>query len=251
MAEKETSLAVSTPPGEYKIATMDQKALPIMLRDNCGVGGIDQFEMDRVSMPAGGGQQWSVPTLEGEENPATIEGVCVLFQDGRAYWEKSFEETGGGAPPDCQSTDGGLTGVGDRSGCGEKTTQACAACPLAEFGSGKGNAQACKSQRLLYLLRPDNILPLIIALSPGSLKGVKKFFVRLTAAGIAYYGCVIRVGLEKTQNAEGVKYSRATFAMIGRMTPEETEKFKGFNEVFKEIFAGAAVVTQSDENDAF
>ncbi len=68
---------------------------------------VDEFDLDGVSVPGGGGLAWPVPDINGE--PTALEeivGVVILQGTRRAYWEKSFDETGGGSPPDCASLDG-------------------------------------------------------------------------------------------------------------------------------------------------
>jgi hypothetical protein len=39
---------------------------------------------------------------------------------------------------------------------------------------------------------------------------------------------VTKVGLEKTKNAQGIVYSRATFASGGRLNPEQTARVKEY-----------------------
>lgn len=242
MAKKnEKELAVVTA-NDYAILKMDRDALPTVLRDNCGAGGIDQFDLDRISMPAGGGTQWSVPTLDGsDEDVDHLEGVVVLFQDGRAMWRESFDEAGGGSPPDCSSGDG-VTGIGDPGG-------PCVPCPLSQYGSGKDNSQQCKSMRLLYLIRPGAILPLVVALPPTSLKPARKYFMRLTSLGVPYHSVITRIGLAKDKNAKGISYSKASFAMSERIAATESERFAELNKVFAEVFKNVPIVDASSTNN--
>ena len=50
------------------------------------------------------------------------------------------------------------------------TGQESATCPYNQFGSGGGQAKACKNKRLLYILPEGELLPQLFALPTGSLK---------------------------------------------------------------------------------
>ena len=234
MAKNDKGLAV-IPASDYRIMKMDQEALPGMLRDNCGDGGLGQFDLDRVPMPTGGALQWAVPNLEGgEDMQASIEGVVVLFQDGRAMWHESYDDSVGGSPPNCQSYDK-ITGIGDPGG-------ECGTCPLNVFGSGKDKSKKCKEMRVLFVIRPEGILPLVISLPPTSLKNASKYFMRLVMAEVPYYQAITRISLETDKSAGGKKYSKAKFAIVQRLEGDEADNFKKLNTVFKEIFRNVPMV---------
>jgi len=92
-----------------------------------------------------------------------LSGIIIAWRDTRAYWSVPMEESDGNMPPDCYSLDA-RTGEGEPGGN-------CHKCPNAEFGSGsKGEGQACKLVRQLFLVREDNLLPEIVHLPPSSLK---------------------------------------------------------------------------------
>ena len=152
----------------------------------------------------------------------------------RAYWKDKF--TGEGTPPTCGSLDG-LIGVGEPGG-------ACVACPLGQFGSGSdaagkpNDAKACKEGRLLFVLRPQDTIPIIISLSTMSVKPCKKYFLQLAQAAVPYYGCVTEFGLTPTKNKGGITYSQATFKAVRRLEPEQVQAvratMKGMGAVFQQ-----------------
>lgn len=207
-AQKKTTDLV--PIGDYSVVSGDGAAeLSTIIEENVGGGAITPFDLDRIKIPAGGGLSWVVPTLDGETDERSIEGIIVHWREPRAYWSTSLDESGGGTPPDCASDDGQF-GVGAFGpGSDENPTGACASCPMARFGSAdKGGGQACKQSRLLFVLRPDAILPVALALPPTSIKPARTYFLRLANARLPFYGVTTVFTLERTKNAAGIDYGR-------------------------------------------
>lgn len=210
----------------YAIAKSEPQVLLEAMAENIGNQGLTAFDLDRVTIPAGGGKSWTVPTLEGEESAKTLEGVIVGWREPRAYWRLSLDESGGNTPPDCSSDDG-VVGVGDPGG-------QCAKCQFAQFGSKEGSdGQACKQMRLLFIVRPSDMLPLALFLPPTSLKACKQYFLRLASQGIPYYGVITKLALESDKNAGGVAYSKAVPTMAGQLAPEDIEKVKAYSQAIK------------------
>jgi hypothetical protein len=196
MTNKETS---------YAIMTMETDIMTIMA-DNLGGEQITALDLDRVSTPAGGGTSWTIPTLEGDTEVKELEGIIVYTSVQRVYWADAF--TGGGAPPDCYSEDS-VHGAGNPGGN-------CTKCPLSQFGSGEnGKSQACQMRRLIFLIQPDNLLPLVVSVPPSSLKEAKNYLMRLASKGLTSYSMVSRLTLEKDKNADGIAYSKIKFASSG------------------------------------
>ena len=109
----------------YAIQTMDHGSIRSLLSEAAGPQGITPEDLDKVTIPTGGAQMWTVPTLEGEDSVKDIYGIIVHHQDVRAYWSKSLEESGGSEAPDCSSADS-ITGFGTPGG-------PCSKCPLAQW----------------------------------------------------------------------------------------------------------------------
>jgi hypothetical protein len=229
-----------------EIALKDYAALAVsedistIIAEAAGPSGIDpQTDLDRVHIPAGGGQVWEIPTLEGSDAAKEIEGVIVHHNQARAYWRQSFEESGGGTPPDCSSRDG-YDGIGDPGGD-------CAKCPFAQFGSGneETNSQACKQMTIVYMMRPDSILPMAVALPPTSIKPARAYLLRLASRGIRPHEVVTRIKLESAQSGSGIKYSKASFEMAGRVDKKDAEKMGAYAKSLKPVL-GAYVIAQSE-----
>jgi len=218
----------------------DLNTINAAISTNIGTGGLSEFDLPRIKMPAGGGLQWAVPTLEGEAMEPSIEGVIVLARDTRAYYSQPISETGGSQPPDCWSADGA-------AGCG-KPGGACLACPLAQYGSAPGGrGQACKQIKQLFVLRGSLLLPEVVTLPPTSLKAAKQYLLKLTSQGVPYYAVVTRIGLERTKNAQGIAYSRAVLAFVRRLAPEEVERAREYHEMLKPLVQRMTVDLEAAE----
>ena len=218
-----------------------EEDLSAVLEENLGGGGIEQFDLDRVTVPTGGGLAFTVPSLEGDKPAEAIEGVILGIRDGRSYWERSFDETGGGDPPDCVSDDM-KTGKGTPGG-------SCDECPLSQWGSDpmSKRGQACKQQRLLLVARKTDFLPLIVQLPPTSLKACRQFLVRMSGRGVSRFGAVVSIGLEKDKNADGTVMSKATFKLAGMLSPEDKERMKAIGQKIEGAFAAASIAPTSTE----
>lgn len=179
----------------------------------------------RVKIPSGGGLAFEVPG-DDPENPETekeIVGVMVDHHPVNAYWAEKY--TGGNAAPDCSSMDGKNGDYGP-----------CASCQFNEWESdpeGK-RGKACKNMHRVYLLREDEIMPLLLTLPPTSLKNISDYLgLRVVSKGLRSYGVVTKVSLKKAQNAGGIEYSQAVFTLAGKLSPEVTRGMADFSRGIK------------------
>ena len=234
MAKKNgESTAVATKT-TYAVMAHAPSHLREVLTQNVGQGGLSEFDLDRVKVPAGGGRTWSVPTLGEDDEVKSIEGVIIAWREPRSYWAEGIDVSGGGSPPDCSTKDG-ITGTGTPGG-------SCEACPLAVFGSStNGRGQACKVTRLLFVIRPDDMLPLVIATPPSSLKLVGRYFLRLASRAIPHYGVITRFELAATKNKDGIVYTEIIPSMVSQLSPEETAHMRGVAEALAPLFSRVTV----------
>lgn len=220
---------------EYAVTAMNPQELQAVIRENVGGGGITEFDLDRVHVPAGGATTWTIPSLEGEEESKEITGVIVYWREPRAYWAQSFDETGGGTPPDCYSPDG-VHGYGSPGGL-------CAKCPFAQFGSAeKGRGQACKQMRLLFVLRKGSMLPLVVVAPPTSIKPLKTYFLRLAAQGRPYWSVVTRLTLQRTKNQDGIPYAQIVPQLAGVLDEQATAWMKQYSEALRPVLESVQIV---------
>jgi hypothetical protein len=207
---------------------------------NVGDGGLTAGDFDRIKVPAGGGTAWTIQGLDGEEILKEVAGIVVAWRDTRAYWSVPMEQSEGNMPPDCYSLDA-RTGTGKPGGD-------CHKCPLAQFGSDAGGpGQACKLVRQLFLIREENLLPEIVNLPPSSIKPARQYFLRLASKGVPCYSVITKIGLEKTRNAQGIVYSRATFASGGRLAPEQARRAKEYAAMIEPFLKAAPAVPSQQE----
>jgi hypothetical protein len=161
-------------------------------------------------VPTGGTTTWSIPTIEGDQPAQKIEGIIVFTQTVRAYWKESFDESGGGSPPDCVSRDG-LIGKGEPGGD-------CLSCELAQWETakgGRGRGKACAESRLIYLMSKNEILPTVIKVPATSLTNARKYLVGLTSKQQPLYSVYTELSLTPDKNADGIKFSKIVFKKLG------------------------------------
>lgn len=217
----DTSAAL-VPVAQYAIASPDMGDFMDAVRENLA-GGVDLSILDRIKVPSGGGLAWKVPTLDGKPKMLeAIEGIIVHHQMQRAYWSQPF--TGAGTPPDCSSGDAEV-GRGHPGG-------ACAACPLAQYGTAmtkegtRGRGQACKQIYALYVMRPDELLPVVIPTPPTSIKTVQLYLARLTKIAKPFYGVTTRFTLTEAKNNDGIEYAEMVVERGEDVPREVTERIR-------------------------
>ena len=201
------AMDLATQEPTYAVARMGE-ALPQIMEENIGAGGMEVADLERIKIPAGGATTWLVNTVSGEEALKVIEGIVIHFSSGRAYWKESF--SGDNVPPDCSSTDmvqGVLNG----------NVTACKTCPMNQFGTSigdngvPGKGKACSEIRTLYILQKDSLLPMVLRLPVTSVKPCRKYFVALATKAKAYYNVISQISLG--QEKGNFTYSVAQFAM--------------------------------------
>ena len=203
----------------------DRQAVMAAFAVNCASGSITEFDLPRIKV-ASGTALWLIPGLEGDTTAGAVEGVVVSARDTRVYYAS---KDAGNVPPDCSSMDSKI-GVGKPGG-------ECGGCPLAQWESALdgGAGQACKQVKQLFMLRGTSMLPEVVSLPPTSLKAIRQFFLKLATQGIQYYQCILRIELEKAQNAAGKPYGKAVLKYVRKLSPDEiarAEEVRSFVDSF-------------------
>jgi hypothetical protein len=231
---------------DFAITQTDITLLPELLSTNLGDLGDDglrEFDLIRTGIPAGGAQQWTIPDAGGEPlSVPELEGIIIFHGDRRAFWLKSFDETGGGVPPDCSSINGrqGLGIIRGEEGQDPKP-RACKTCPMAQWGSGnpenpEDNSQACTQRKVVFIIRKGDILPMVIDLAPTSIGPFKQFAMQLTSRGIPFYGAIVGMGLrvEADGGPSGkIRYSVVNPRLISRLDDETTRVMRSVREAIE------------------
>ena len=88
---------------------------------------------------------------------------------------------------------------------------------------------------LLFLLRPDNVLPLLIRV-PVTSKGLfLKYAARLTSTLTPLNGVVTKITLQKATSRGGKPYAVFHFEAVSALDQEEAAQAKAFARQFMEI----------------
>lgn len=230
MGRKKTtkqSKALAAQGGEYAALARSPEQIKEIIQTNVGQEGLTLMDLDRIKIPAGGATVWSVPTLKGEEHHEEIEGVIVAHKMARAYWERSIKETGGGEPPDCSSDDG-VAGLGDPGGN-------CSQCPLNVFGTAegkgkaKGRGKACKELRIVFMILPNNLIPVLFMLPPTSIGPMRKYFLKLASEGLPSNGVTTKFCLSAMKNKDGIKYAQANPLLGRELNEDEIQRVRAYS----------------------
>ncbi len=229
---KNTDLTVP-PPASIVPYSVDAADLEAILSETLTAGEtLTPQLLPTIKVPAAGGRNWELP--DGSAVP-TLTAVILYRQTPRAYWVEAFGE-GGNKAPDCWSTDGVL-GIGwydgthfdPENGNGLNPGGKCFTCPMSEFGSGKGNAQACRQLTRLFLMFEDSILPTVLLLPPSSYRVCQEY-----AIGAVNQGGITRVlstiGLEQERNPDGIVYSKASFHTASKLDPAATLRIRDYRQ---------------------
>jgi hypothetical protein len=192
---------------------------------------------DVIKSPAGGTTAFTVPGLSGDEIVKELIGIILDYTMPRAYWDTPDPKEG--TPPICYSLDSIISHDG----------KPCFRCPFNDFGSkdGESNAKACKESVMLYMLRPDNILPAIVRVPVSSKLIFQRYLTRLISRMIPLSSVVTKITLEKATNKTGQPYALYNFEAILTLSPEEAEKAKAFGQKFMEIMNAANLYAGAEE----
>lgn len=216
------------------LALQDGGAVVEAMNANLGEGAsLKESDLTRVTTPAGGGTTWTIPSITGDEQSPEIVGVLVYMTVRGLLWKG--DDAAEGSLPVLVSHDLKTAHrVLDRSDVDEVMNVDIdtftdeegvidwKALPQCQWGSGKnGVGKAAKEQRVLYILREQDTLPIVVTISPGSLKDWQKFIVELTKAGIPYWRAVIGLSLIADKSTNGTKFSKVVPKLVGVLTPEE------------------------------
>ncbi|WP_020700583.1 hypothetical protein [Selenomonas bovis] len=193
-----------------------------------------QLTFDRVKIPAGGATAFEIPgDNDDTEMVKEIRGIILLHHPAYAYYRDKYQ--GGSNPPDCGSFDG-VNGTGDPGGL-------CAECPYNRFGSGEGQAKACKNRRMLYILMENEMFPVTLSLPTGSLKDFTKYVKRQLSKGRKLSRIVTRISLKKASSASGITYSQAVFSFDRMLNSYEVENVTPLIEQVKQYAANLTVAS--------
>jgi hypothetical protein len=198
-----------------------------VMAENIGAAGIDPSKLDRVKIPAGGGQAWEIPTLDGKGDVAKELNVIIVAKaDVRSYYDTKF--SGGNEPPSCYSIDC-VHGVGNPGGL-------CDDCAFSKFGTARddeGNftdGQACSQRLMMLCIKGDSTLPFVISAPPSSLKTIEPYFIRLAGQRLPFWAVVTNLSLQKQKSGSGIIYSQVQPEYVRTLTKDEIASLREYRE---------------------
>ena len=223
----ETSLA----PVDSSYLALTNNALDL-IRANLKSQPLTLDLFDLVKSPSGGSTVFEVPGLSGNEAEKELVGIILDYTTPRAYWDTPDPVEG--TPPVCMSQNSIISHDG----------KACAHCPCNDFGSkdGDSNAKACKESVLLFLLRPNSIIPLLVRVPVTSKPRFLKYSTRLLSTLTPISSVVTKITLEKATSKQGKPYALFNFQTVSKLSPEEAAQAKMFGQQFMEIVNAAQLV---------
>ena len=216
---------------------LSNNALDI-IKDNLKHQPLSVGLFDLVKSPSGGSTVFSVPGLSGAEAEKKLTGIILNYTTPRAYWDTPDPVEG--TPPVCFSRDSIVSDDG----------KPCARCPFNDFGSknGESNAKACKESVLLFLLRPNSILPLLVRIPVSSKVLFLKYMTRLVSQMKPLHGVVTKITLEKATSKEGKPYALYQFDAVHFLDTQETARVKEFGNQFMDMIHASDI--ESDLSEA-
>lgn len=189
---------------------------PAALTDAYASLGIDSFNLNRLSIPAGGATAWQVETLEGTETLTDVEVIIAGIKGNeKVWWRDDF--SGNGGPPDCSSHDG-ITGFGNNTKDADKEPgeHACRSCPWNQWTSARsgGPGKDCGDIAFMVFFRKDALLPDMLVVPPSSLKAVRDYSMKLMQAGKHPRKVATKMSLVAAQSNSGIKYTQLKLSYV-------------------------------------
>jgi hypothetical protein len=185
-------------------------------------------DLTRVKTPQGGSTTWMIPSVAGEQPAEAITGVLCGIQKTGVLW--GSEEPEEGSMPVLRTWD---LEIAQQMGPipddmidhlephrvpGTTDKFYWKDLPYNQFGTAKGGEGAgkrCKEQRMLFILREQDMFPLIVTAQPGSLKDVRKFILSLPQIGKPFWHAVVELRLTAAKSrGDANGRGRVTFAQI-------------------------------------
>ena len=232
MNDKVQELQTAAPvPANSGYLALNSNALDI-IRGNLKNQPLSLDLFDIVKSPSGGSTVFSVPGLSGDEAEKELTGIILDYTTPRAYWDTPDPVEG--TPPVCLSQNSIISHDG----------KACAHCVYNDFGSkdGETNAKACKESVLLFLLRPNNVIPILVRVPVTSKARYLKYATRLLSTLTPISSVVTKITLEKATSKSGKPYALFNFEAVSKLSPEEAAQAKTFGQQFMEIVNAAELV---------
>lgn len=154
--------------------------------------------------------------MSDESKVAELTGIILQKQFCNAWWEESFDKSGGGTPPDCSSLDSITPDYNSPNVQAEK----CKTCDKNKFGSD-GRGKLCKNMVRVHVVLDGCNTPNRLTLPPSNLRELNDYLATLTLKMIPYQLVYTKFSLESAQNKDGIEYSKIVFTPVGTIDNPE------------------------------
>ena len=218
-------------PSESGYLALNNNALDV-IRANLKNQPLSFDLFDIVKSPSGGSTVFSVPGLAGDEAEKELTGIILDYTTPRAYWDTPDPVEG--TPPVCLSQNSIISHDG----------KSCAHCPYNDFGSkdGESNAKACKESVLVFLLRPNSIIPVLVRVPVTSKARFLKYSTRLLSTLTPISSVVTKITLEKATSKAGKPYALFNFEAVNVLNAADAANAKEYARQFMELVSSADMI---------
>lgn len=167
-----------------------------------------------------------------------FDGIILDHNCANAWWETSFEISGGGVPPDCLSLDG----ITPDPSSAKRQCDTCTMCPLNQFGSD-GRGKACKNMKRVHVLINGSLLPYRLTLPPSSLRAFDDYVTIMTGRKIPLQLMTTIFALTNSKNQDGIDYSelRLTLGTLTVTTKEEAQERLALRNEWRKTMRGQLI----------
>ena len=219
---------------ENAVEVREEGGLPTELKDQFDLK--DNMEGVTPRLPQIGiihqGQMFIFPD---ESQVKDFIGIMLDTNPINAWWEQSYDETGGGTPPDCYSMDGIIPDLN----CEKPQASTCRECPKNKFKSDGNRGKACKNMKRVHILLEGEMLPHRLTLPPSNQKAIDMYISLLTSKGDPYQLVWTKFKLKKAQNKDSIVYSEIAPEASGYITdPAKAAFLKKMLVEFKSVMRG-------------
>ncbi len=222
---------VALTPSESGYLALNNNALDV-IRANLKNQPLSVDLFDIVKSPSGGSTVFAVPGLAGDEAEKELTGIILDYTTPRAYWDTPDPVEG--TPPVCLSQNSIISHDG----------KSCAHCPYNDFGSkdGESAAKACKESVLIFLLRPNSIIPVLVRVPVTSKARFLKYSTRLLSTLTPISSVVTKITLEKATSKAGKPYALFNFEATSVLSASDAANAKEYARQFMELVSSADMI---------
>lgn len=164
---------------------------------------------------------------DGEGNLAytkELKGVIVYNHQVNTYFQGGY--TGESKKPLCQSFDG-IVGLGSPG-------QLCKICEKNKYGSN-GAGKACRNRQKVYILREDDIFPIVLTVPTGSLKDFNNYLSRLVVSqGCLTREVITKITVQQGVTTSGIEYSKLVFSADRLLNEVEAKDIESIGDMVSE-----------------